>query len=422
MRVLILAHDLNPWWPSVPMVSYRATRAIAELVDVVVITHIRNRQALEKTGLGKAQVRYVNDEYISGPLLRFEQFLRGDKYLGWTISVAMGYPRNFSFEWEAWKATRNELHDGRFDVVHRISPMSPTTPSPFATWSPAPFVIGPLNGGLKWPPDFRQEMAREREWLSYVRGLYRVLPYSRSTFRKSAAVLAAFRHTIDDLPTHVQSKAINFPEVGVDPAIFDNVGQRPVRRPKTILTAGRMVPYKLHEVLVRAFANHQSLDARLVIVGDGPERTAIERLIKSLGIVDRVELIPWVEQSRLAELMRETDIFAFPSIRELGAGVVVEAMACGLACIVVDYGGPGTLINADRGIKVALGNKDQLIRGFGEALERLVADEQMSVQLGAAARQHVMRFYSWDAKARKTLAVYEWVLGRGPRPCFWDPA
>ena len=230
MRVLILAHDFNPWWPSLPMVSYKATLAIAELADVVVITHIRNRQDLEKVGLGKAQVRYVNDEYISGPLLRFEQFLRGDKDLGWTISVAMGYPRNLSFEWEAWKATRKELHDGRFDVVHRITPMSPTTPSPFATWSPAPFIVGPLNGGLKWPPDFSKELAREREWLSYVRGLYRVLPYSRSTFRKSAAVLAAFRHTIDDLPTHVQSKAINFPEVGVDPAIFDNVAQRPARQ------------------------------------------------------------------------------------------------------------------------------------------------------------------------------------------------
>jgi glycosyltransferase involved in cell wall biosynthesis len=420
VRVLLLAHDCNPEWPSLPVVGYKTARALAEFAEVVVVTHIRNRQNIEKVGLGKAQVRYINDENISGPLLRLEYFLRGGDDLGWTISVAMGYPRNLSFEWQAWKATRSDLGNGRFDVVHRITPMSPATPSPFASWSPVPFIIGPLNGGLKWPPEFRNELARERDWLSHVRDLYRLLPYSGSTFRKSAAVLAAFRHTMNDLPKDAQSKVINFPEVGVDPAIFDNISERPARRHKTIITAGRLVPYKLHEVLVRAFANHPSLPARLVIVGDGPERPAIEGLVKSLGIDDRVELIPWVTQSRLGELMRESDIFAFPSIRELGAGVVVEAMACGLACVVVDYGGPGTLIDSDRGIKIPLGNKEELVRKFGEALVHLVADEQTTVRLGVAARQHAMRFYSWEAKARKMLTVYEWVLGRGPRPFFWN--
>jgi glycosyltransferase involved in cell wall biosynthesis len=422
VRVLILAHDCNPEWPSLPVVGYKTARAIAELADVVVITHIRNRQNIEKVGLGKAQVRYINDEKISGPLLRLEYFLRGGSDLGWTITVAMGYPRNLSFEWQAWKATRSELRHGRFDVVHRLTPMSPATPSPFASWSPVPFIIGPLNGGLKWPPEFRNERAREREWLSYLRDLYRLLPYSGSTFRKSAAILAAFRHTMSDLPKDAQSKVINFPEVGVDPAIFDKVSERPAGRQKTIITAGRLVPYKVHEILVRAFANYPSLPARLVIVGDGPERPAIERLVNSLGIHDRVELIPWVEQSRLGELMRESDIFAFPSIRELGAGVVVEAMACGLACVVVDYGGPSMLVDSDRGIKIALGNKEELIRKFGEALVHLVADEQTTVRLGVAAREHVMRFYTWEAKARKILAVYEWVLGRGPQPFFWDSA
>jgi glycosyltransferase involved in cell wall biosynthesis len=122
----------------------------------------------------------------------------------------------------------------------------------------------------------------------------------------------------------------------------------------------------------------------------------------------------------VAALMREADIFAFPSIRELGAGAVVEAMACGLACIVVDYGGPGALIDVDRGVKVPLGNQDQLTQNFGRAFERLVAEENTTRGLGIAARQHAMRFYNWDAKARKTLSVYEWVLGRGPRPNFWD--
>jgi len=292
-----------------------------------------------------------------------------------------------------------------------------------AAWSPVPFVLGPLNGGLKWPAAFRQELAREREWLTYVRDLYRMLPYQRSTYRRSAALLAAFDHTINDLPTLNQHNAINFPEIGIDPEVFDQVVERPVRETKTILFVGRLVPYKLPQLVVQAFGDHPALRShRLVMIGDGPERPAIERLVKSGGLEDRIELRGRISQPEVAAMMREADIFAFPSIRELGAGVVVEAMACGLACVVVDYGGPGALIDHDRGIKVPLGNWDQLRQRFGEALARLVSDDDLTIRLGSAARQHAMKFYSWDAKALKILSVYRWVLGQGPRPNFWSAA
>jgi glycosyltransferase involved in cell wall biosynthesis len=422
MRVLILADDCNPDWPSLPIVGYKAARAIAEHADVVIATHVRNRQNIEKVGFGRAQVRYIDSEYVARPLCKFARSLRRGTETAWTTATALYYPSYLAFEWEVWKATRNELRTRAFDVVHRITPMSPTLPSPMASWSPVPFVIGPINGGLRWPPAFRDELAREREWLSYVRNVYRVLPYQGSTYRRSAAVLAAFRHTIEDLPKHARSNVIEFPEVGIDPQVFNQIIDRPARKQKTILFAGRFVPYKLPQLVVRAFADHLALHQhRLVMIGDGPERPAIEQLIRNRGLQNRVELLGWKSQADVAQLMREADIFAFASIRELGAGVVVEAMASGLACVVVDYGGPATLIDVNRGVKVPLGDRDQLTRSFGQALEYLIADEHTSSRLGLAARQHVMRHYTWDAKARKMLAVYKWVLGRGARPDFWAP-
>jgi hypothetical protein len=58
-------------------------------------------------------------------------------------------------------------------------------------------------------------------WLSHVRNAYRVLPYQGSTYRKSAAILAAFRHTIENLPKYARVNVIDFPEVGVDPQVFN---------------------------------------------------------------------------------------------------------------------------------------------------------------------------------------------------------
>ena len=289
MRILILADDCNPEWPSLPLVGYKAARAIADHADVVVATHVRNRDSIEKVGFGRASVRYIDNEYIARPAYKLATWLRRGTETAWTTAMALKYPSYLAFEWEVWKATRDELRKGEFDLVHRITPMSPTLPSPMASWSPAPFVLGPLNGGLKWPSAFREELAREREWLSYVRGIYRLLPYQNSTYRRSSAILAAFKHTIDDLPKHLHTKVLDFPEVGIDPAIFSQIAERPARKRKTILFVGRLVPYKLPQLLVRAFAGNPTLQQhRLVLVGDGPERSAIERLIHSGGLGDRV--------------------------------------------------------------------------------------------------------------------------------------
>jgi glycosyltransferase involved in cell wall biosynthesis len=423
MRVLILAEDCNPEWPSLPVVGFKAAKAIAERADVTVATHIRNRDNIEKVGFGKARVHYIDNEYIARPLYNLARFLRGGTDVAWSTAVAMAYPSYLAFEWEVWKAFRRDLLAGSFDVVHRLTPMSPTLPSPLAKWSPVPFVLGPLNGGLKWPPAFQNELAREREWLSYIRDVYRLLPYQKSTYRGSAATLAAFRHTMADLAYSPPNITINFPEVGIDPSVFDQASPRKPKAKKTILFAGRLVPYKLPQLVVQAFGAHPGLaDHRLLVAGEGPERAAIENLIQTNGWQDRIELCGWKTQAEIANLMQSADIFALTSIRELGAGVLIEAMACGLPSVVVDYGGPSELIDASRGIKVPLSPLQKLTEDFGNALAKLAADDELMVRLGDAAREHAKQFYTWDVKARKTIEVYEWATGKGERPDFWAPS
>jgi glycosyltransferase involved in cell wall biosynthesis len=422
MKVLALADNCNPEWPSLPIVGYQYAKALAEYVDLTVVTQIRNRPNIEKVGLGRANVVYLDTERVAAPIYKLATFLRGGGAKGWTLQMAMDYPSYIAFERAAFRHFKRALASDQFQIVHRITPMSPTLPSPLASWSDVPFVLGPLNGGLIWPAAFTREQRREREWLSRVRYAYRLLPYYRSTYVRPRAILAAFDHTIDDLPDSAKSRAINFPEVGIHPALFS----RPIRSRRdriTVLCAGRLVPYKLPDVVVRAFAASPLLRKhRLLIVGDGPERPLIEQVIAEHKLADSVQLVGQQPQSKVAEYMRESEIFAFPSIRELGAGVVVEAMACGMACVAVDYGAPATLIDADRGLKVPLGAKQELVERFQLALESLVANPERIEQLGAAAHRHAMEFYDWDVKARKTIEVYDWVLGSSTtKPDFWSP-
>ncbi len=420
MRVLLLADTCNPDWPSLPIVGYKLAEAISKLADVTLVTQVRNRPNILRNGLGSAALVFLNTERVAAPLHKLSKLIRGGDQKGWTIQLAMDYPAYLAFEYAAWRMFKQRLLAGDFDVVHRITPMSPALASPMAKWCPVPFIVGPLNGNLPWPPAFSEERRREKEGLSRLRNFYKLLPYSRSMYRHAAAIMAAFDHTMADLPSFATSRTINFPEVGIDPHLF-SAGQRLEGDRITVLYAGRLVPYKLPEVLLEAFASSPRLQQhRLVVVGDGPDRQRLEQVIADRGLSHCIEMLGQQNQATVGRLMREAEIFAFPSIRELGAGVVVEAMACAMACVVVDYGGPATLINADRGVKVSMGTKAELIDGFRTALEALVIDRPRIRTLGANAHLHAMTYYTWDRKAQKSLETYEWALGRRQdRPGFW---
>jgi glycosyltransferase involved in cell wall biosynthesis len=425
MRVLLLANDCNPEWPSLPVVGYNACRGIAEHVDAVVATHVRNRENITKKGFGKAAVEYLDNEYIASPMYKAATFLRGGRSVGWTTNIAMQYPPYLAFEREAWKKFKAELKAGKFDLVHRVTPMSPTLPSPMASWLKrigVPFVIGPLNGGLRWPPEFTGELKKEKERLTYLRDAYKWLPYARSTYSKSSAILAAFQHTIDRLPIEDRDRMIDFPEVGIDPAMFEAPGERPVKPQVTFLYAGRLVPYKCPDVAVLAMAANANLQQhKLIVAGDGPEMPMLQAIIKDRKLEGCVELIGRRTQAEIGQLMRSADILAFPSIRELGAGVVVEAMATGLPCIVVDYGGPGGLINPGNGVKVPLGDKQHLVIRFAAEMEKLASDPARRASLGHQAHDDALRMYAWSAKGKKTVDVYDWVLSkRAGKPDFYS--
>ncbi len=157
-----------------------------------------------------------------------------------------------------------------------------------------------------------------------------------------------------------------------------------------------------------------------MIVGDGMDRSLIESIIREEDLGDCVELTGWLGHDEVIRRMQAADVFGFPSIRELGAGVVIEAMGMGMACVVSDYGGPGAYVADDHGIAVPLGDKPTLIDGFVKALELLAADPGERARLGENARRYATSLHTWSAKARKIVQVYEWVLGRRrTRPDFY---
>lgn len=426
-RVLLLAEVAHPDLVSVPLIGWSMSEALFRHADVHLVTHIRNRDALAARGLREGRdFTAIDTERLTRRLFRAAEILGARDNKGWTLLQAVAPLGCYAFENAAWKCFRPDLEAGRFDIVHRLTPISPTTPSLLGSRLKRlgiPFVVGPLNGGLPWPPGFATRMHQEREWLSMLRGAYRLLPGYRSTRRDAAAILAGSRFTLSELPGYTRSRTFYLPENGIDPLRFGNTRQRRAEVPLRGVFLGRLVPYKCADILLEAAADllREGL-LRLDIIGDGPQRPLLEDIVRREGVADAVTLHGHVEHRQVQNLLAEGDFLACPSIREFGGGVVLEAMALGVAPIVADYGGPTELVDGESGIRVPFTAAHDLRAGFRSILEQAVRDPSMLDRIGAAAAVRVRNHFTWDRKAQQMLAVYDWIRSGKDKPELIPPS
>jgi len=178
-----------------------------------------------------------------------------------------------------------------------------------------------------------------------------------------------------------------------------------------VLSAGQLIPIKGLHLALRAFAALLRTEptAKLEIVGDGPERPALQQLAALLGITPSVEFLGWLPRQRALARFEHVDVFLFPSC-EGGGMVVLEAMAHGVPVVCLDYGGPGAMVATDCGFAVATGTTETTVASLGSALVTLAQDRSLRQRMGQAARRRVMEKYSWNVRHRIIAAWYARVL------------
>lgn len=414
-RVLVIAEAANPEWVSVPLIGWSLAEALRGVADVHLVTQIRNRDAILRKGwVEGVDFTAIDTEAIAAPAWKLSQILRMGESRGWTIVQAISSLTYPWFERKVWKAFGPALKRGDYDLVHRITPLSPAASGPLAAQclkAGVPYVLGPLNGGVPWPKGFEAEQKQEGEWLSRARGLLQVFPGRRRMLQACSAILYASKFTRGDIPAPLLERSIYLPENAIDPARFF---REAAPEPGTLKACfiGRFVPLKGLGMLVEAAKPLlQAGKLELHLVGDGPVAAGLKEQAAGLP---GIHFHGWLKHEEVQDVAARCHVLAFPSIREFGGGAVLEGMALGLAPLVVDYGGPADLVTPEVGIKIPLTTREEMTQALQQALEQMAANPGQTARMGQASRQRVTELFTWPRRAEQIAQIYDWVLGRRP--------
>jgi glycosyltransferase involved in cell wall biosynthesis len=413
-RVLLIAEAANPEWTSVPLVGWSLARALMDLADALLVTQVRNREAILRTGLIEGQdFVCIDTEHIAKPRLAFAQWAGANSGKGWTISTALSNIDYYEFERLIWKALGPRITAREFDVVHRITPLTPVTPSLLAKWcakAGVPFVVGPMNGGVPWPKGFGNAQRKEREWLAHVRNLYRLLPGYRGMRMHARALLIGSLDTLKLEPSWVQQKCIYLPENAISPERFSMRAAQEPYGPLRVCFVGRLVPYKGADMLIESLMPHLEAGLAVVdVVGDGPDMVELNA---RYGQTSGVTFHGWMAHGSVQSILSRAHVFGFPSIREFGGGAVLEAMALGVVPVVADYGGPAELVTPETGYKVSVKSRTQMVADMSVLFDGLTRPEHRAEikAKSIAASERVARYFTWEKKASQVLQVYQWMV------------
>jgi glycosyltransferase involved in cell wall biosynthesis len=237
--------------------------------------------------------------------------------------------------------------------------------------------------------------------------------FEKYTFQHSVGAIAGNAEALEVLRRRGFMKmAAHIPQLGVDSLVFRRQEASELRRKLGIANAfvvgfvGRLSPEKGLGTLVKAFT-FLPAGCALVLVGNGPERSKIERLARECGVSTRIKWVSRVDSAEIPEYMNAFDVLVLPSrtrwnLKEQFGRVLVEAMACETCVVGSDVGGiPDVIGNAG----LVFHEDDEM--ELAAHLRRLADDISLREMLARRGRERVLSHFAYDKIARATVDFYK---------------
>ena len=449
LRILIVAEHASMQFggeATLPLHYFRVLRQRG--IEAWLVVHERTRDELmDSFAEDSDRIYFTPDTAIHRALYSTSQYLPGAIF-----AMTCGFAMQLLTQIYQRRLSQKIIKSHRIDLIHQPICVSPRTPSLIYGMG-VPVVMGPMNGGMTYPPGFRHMESRfVRLSVRLGRLLSNFLNALIPGKRLADILLVANQRTRNALPTGTRGQVIEIVENGVDISLWKPKLSNPSllkqsTMPESAVTRfvfmGRLVDWKGVDLLLKALKKVlEQTPARLEIIGEGPDRLALEQLARDLEIMspvthgnpndselddrnlfdlnlpdrnlrdrpESVEFLGWLSQAECAQRLQYADALVLPSLFECGGAVVLEAMTVGLPVIATSWGGPIDYINEQSGMLIAPTSQDGFIEDLATAMVKLAKSPALRQEMGQAGRRQVLERFDWEKKIDDILQVYAEVI------------
>lgn len=392
-RILLSAFECNPFMGSDAEVGWQWARQLSMRgFDVTVITRRTHQQEIEQEIAKTGDCTNVHFEYLD---------------IEWLYPCTeLINPRNhiYYYFWQVAAYRRAKLlHVIKpFSLIHHVTWVSFRQPS-FMGLVGVPMYFGPVAGGDEIPRGYTRSFAFKQRIVETFRGmvnaLVRIDPLMWMTYASAEKVFFTSEAHLARVPAFVRQKAQIELAIGCDTPDLAESEKLSPRRGNRLLFVGRFLGLKGMDIGLRVFARIREArpDVTLTIIGDGVERERWMDTAKELGVEAAIDWMGWLPKSEVLKMYSEFDVFFFPSLRDSGGFVVLEALQQGMPVVCFKLGGPGVLIDDSCGKAVqATPNIDETISDYADAVLRVLSRGMSDTQLAQQCRQRAQLF-TWDS-------------------------
>ena len=406
-RVLLVTFGCSPYMGSEPGLGWHRVLEIAKRHDSWVICEespefMANIDRYEKEN---GPIPGLHFHYV--PLTPLERWLMktpGLYYVGYRGWQRRAYAEGL------------RLHqEGPFDLVHHVN--LGTYREPGYPWRLGiPVIWGPVGGTQNLPWRFLLHNGLVAAIPEALRSLanvvqFRYSPHVRRGIRSASIVVASNNANLRDFRRVHHIEPVRVWDCGVESVASTVARDGGEGRPLRVLSVGRLQNRKALDLLLMALARlPESVQCEVRIVGGGRAGPRWKKLAERLNVEHRCS---WLGGTSYEETLKQydwADVFAFPSLRDTVAAVVMEALSHGVPMIALDHQGVAEIVTNDCGIKIPVTTVPRVAQGIADALARLAGDRSEVARMSRAALARAQELL-WARNGEQMEAIYRRILG-----------
>lgn len=383
-------------------------------IDVWIVCHARVKEEIRAEFPDEKDFQkfyFIEDNWLQAIVWQISQWVPYRIH-----DLIFGQLLHFLTQIRARQVVKRLIEEQNIQLIFEPTPITPKGIS-FMYNMGVPVVIGPLSGGLEFPPAFRY-MDSKFSQIAIIMGrifseiLQRLIPGKL----EADTLIVANQLTEAALPRGYKGKVYQVIDCGVDLEIYKQrqyYNSTPNQLIRFIYIT-RFVDWKGIQFLIEAFQEVATqTNSVLELVGDGELRKQLETQVAALNIQKRVNFHGWMKREECYQILCQCDVFIMPSLREACGCALMEAMAVGLPAIASKWAGPATILDPSCGILVEPTSNKAFVDGLAQAMIKLAKSPELRYQMGNASSQKVTNnYFDWDGKIDRIIEIFQETLLR----------